>query len=108
MLSNSIVLFGLIIASNLLALGLLPKTEGFTQVNITIACVSFVIINFWALSRVIYNGMDLSLLVPIMSAVLPLGTIIIGVVLYGESASIMKIITLIIACGLIGVASKLS
>lgn len=101
-------LFGLIVVCNLSAIGILPKTEGFTKVSITITCILLVVINSWALSRVIYNGIDLSLLIPIMSAVLPLGAIVIGVLLYGESASIMKVGTLVTACCLIGIASKFS
>jgi multidrug transporter EmrE-like cation transporter len=59
------------------------------------------------LSRVLSTGVNLSVLVPLMSAVTPLASIAIGVLLYGEAASLPKVFALFAACALIGVAARL-
>jgi hypothetical protein len=44
-------------------------------------------------------------LIPLLATIVPLSSIAIGVLLYGESASWARIGTLVAACVLIGVAS---
>ncbi len=108
-LLNSLwLLFGLAITSNILALALLPRTQGFTSAGMTATCLLLFSVNLWALSRILYKGMDLSLLVPIMTAVIPLATIGIGVIAYAENASLTKLGLLVVACGLIAIAAKVS
>jgi hypothetical protein len=42
-----------------------------------------------------------------MCATIPLGGIAVGILVYGEAASIAKIVTLVLACIVIGVANIL-
>jgi hypothetical protein len=51
--------------------------------------------------------MNLGLLIPAMSALVPLASIVVGVLVYHESTSVPRIALLVVACGLIGFASAL-
>ena len=63
-------------------------------------------VSAWALFRLVYSGMQLSILMPLAAAI-PLATIAVGVLVHGETASVQKIGLLVIACGLIGFAVRL-
>ena len=89
------------------ALSLLPITQGFTKVAPTVGCMAAFIGGIGLLARIIVSGVPLSILIPVTAAVVPLGVVVVGVAIYGEPASLMRIVTLISACGLIGVASRL-
>jgi small multidrug resistance pump len=55
-----------------------------------------------------YGGAKLGIMMPLLAAVIPIGIIVIGISLYGESASVLKVALLIGACGLIGAAASVS
>ena len=59
------------------------------------------------LGRLLSAGVNLSLIVPLLSAGAPLGSIAVATLAYGEPASLAKIATLIVACLLIGAANLL-
>jgi hypothetical protein len=46
-------------------------------------------------------------LIPLISAAVPLASIAMGVLLFGDTPSVPKLALLLAACGLIGFASKL-
>lgn len=92
--------FGIAVAANIGSLGLLPLTGGFTRPAATAACVTLFILNIWMLSRLIHGGAPLSLLTPVMAALIPLVTIAMGVLFYGENSSPLRIGLLIGACAL--------
>jgi hypothetical protein len=52
-------------------------------------------------------GVDLSLLIPISAASVPLATSIAAILIYREPGSPLRIIILLAACGLVGVASRI-
>jgi hypothetical protein len=54
------------------------------------------------------SGAKLGIMSPLLAAVIPLGVIAIGVLMYHESASPMRIALLLAACGLIGAAAMVS
>ena len=94
-------------AAQLLALSLLPLTRGFTQPWPTLVVCTSLLLGVGVLARVANSGVNISILVPILAAVVPIGTIIVGVFAYGEAASLARISVLILACMLIGLANLL-
>ena len=105
-LSNNIVLlFGLAITTNIAALSFLPKTAGFTQTGVAFGVLAVFAINLWALARILHNGIDLGLLVPIMTAMIPVVIMLVGVFIYGEQYSLARIGLLVTACCLVAFAS---
>jgi multidrug transporter EmrE-like cation transporter len=104
----NIILFVLICIAQIIGGAVLPKTNGFTDPGWTVACLTIYSFSFWLMALMIKLGIPLSSLVPLMSAVIPLSLIGVGVVMFGESASIAKIGMLVTACLLVGVASKMA
>ena len=96
----------LLIAANTFAIAVLPGTEGFTRTGPTLLCLGGFVVTAWSLARLVHTGMQLSILMPLAAAIIPLATIAVGVVLYGESASVTKLGLLVTACALIGVAAR--
>lgn len=103
----NIVLFILICLTQIAGGAILPKTNGFTNPGWVVACLAVYTLSFWLMATMIKQGMPLSLLVPLMSAIIPLCLIAVGVFVFGEQASLPKIGLLIGACGLIGVATAM-
>lgn len=104
---SSIGLFLFITVTQIMAISLIPKTAAFTDPYWTVACLSVYLVSLWCLSYTIHSGMPISLLIPILSAVVPLATIAVGMIFYKEAASLSKIVLLFAACGMIGVASAM-
>ncbi len=102
----NIILFTLICVGQIIGGALLPKTNGFTDLGWTIACLAVYSLSFWFMALLIKLGIPLSSMVPLMAAIVPLSLIGVGVAFYGESASWTKIAMLCAACGLVGLASK--
>jgi len=102
---TSVAMFLFLASTQVLTVSLLPRTAGFTDPNWTIACLVIYSLSLWSLAYMIHAGMPLSLLLPILAAALPLATIAVGVTLFHETASALKIALLCAACGIIGLAS---
>ena len=103
-----VISWGLVlVAANTFAIAMLPRTDGFTKLAPTLLSIGGFVVTAWALSRLIYSGVQLSILMPVAAAVIPLAAIAVGVVIYGESASILKMVLLASACGIIGIAARL-
>jgi multidrug transporter EmrE-like cation transporter len=90
----------------LVGVALLPRTQGFTQLGPTIAVLTVFALSYWILARIVHSGASLGILIPLLATIMPLATVAIGVVMYGESASVVKIGLLATACTLIGIASR--
>ena len=99
----SIFLFSVL--AQIAGISLIPKTEGFTKPLVTVACCALFVLGVGALARLSQRGVELGILIPIMAATIPLLTIVMGIVLYQESASPLKLSLLGAACMLIGVAA---
>lgn len=67
--------------------------------------MSIYTVSMWSLSSIIHAGLPLGLIMPILAALVPLASIFVGVIFYKEAASLLKILLLCSACGIIGVAS---
>jgi multidrug transporter EmrE-like cation transporter len=86
-------------------LSLLPITQGFSRPLPTIALIVLFVAGIGLLARIIATGVPLSILLPVSAAVVPLAVLAVGVTFYGEPASLLRVALLIVACGLIEVAS---
>jgi quaternary ammonium compound-resistance protein SugE len=103
----SVALFLFLLVTQILAVSLLPRTAAFTNLYWTVACLSVYAVSLWSLAYMLHAGMPLSLLIPILSALVPLAAIAVGLIFYKEAASVLRIVLLCMACGIIGLASSL-
>jgi len=107
-LSISIVLiFVASVVFQLFGLVMLPLTKGFTEPMPTIGAAVGFLLGIGLLARLTNSGVNLSVLIPLLAAIVPLATIAFGILVYGEAASVLKIILLVSACILIGFASSM-
>ena len=95
------------VAAQIFAIGLLPRTLGFSQPLPTIGCIAAFILSFWIVATLLQSGANLGVLVPFMSALVPLGSVVVAIAVYGETSSLPKVLLLVTACGLVGIASRL-
>ena len=85
---------------------LLTKTNGFREIGWTVACLATYAVSLFVLAETIRQGMALSLVMPILAALVPMATIAVAVVVLGESASWLRLGLLSGACVLIGIAAS--
>jgi multidrug transporter EmrE-like cation transporter len=102
-----LALFAGSVLFQLLGVALLPLTKGVTESLPSIAVAVSFLIGIGLMARLSAIGVNLSSLVPLISTVIPLCSVLIGLFVYGETASWARVTTLIVACALIGVASGL-
>lgn len=100
-----VAMVGFVVVTQVLGSTLLVKAGGFREPMWTAACLLTYLVSFYVLSETIRQGMALSLVMPILAALVPLATIAVAVLLFREQASWMRIGLLSGACMLIGVAS---
>jgi multidrug transporter EmrE-like cation transporter len=93
------------IAAQIFGISMLPLTKGLTVPLPTLAAACGFLIGVGLLARLSHSGVNLSTLIPLMSTVIPLASIALGILIYGESVSITKLMMLVSACALIGFAS---
>ena len=104
---QTIGLFAFVAITQIIAVGTLQRTEGFTNLHWTATCLGIYAVSYWGLAAMLRSGAPLGVLIPVLSAVIPLCAIGIAVVFQGETLSLAKISTLGCACLLVGVASTL-
>ncbi|MFT3975549.1 MAG: hypothetical protein QM688_00300 [Sphingomonas bacterium] len=92
------------LAFQLVGIFLLPMTKGFTDPLPTLGSALGFLVGIGLLARISASGMNISVLIPLISALNPLGAVVIGVLVYGDSAPVAKIAMLVSACALIGLA----
>lgn len=95
------------VAAQIAGIFFMPATKGLTVLVPSLIFAACYAVGIGILARISGMGVDLGLFIPFVAALVPLGAIMIGIVAYGESASMLKIGTLIVACVLIGVANTL-
>jgi multidrug transporter EmrE-like cation transporter len=105
--STLILLFVIAIVLQIAAASMLPATRGFMALIPTATCLVFFGVSFWMMARLMHSGVNLSIIAPIMAAIVPLGAIATGILVYGEPAPAMRIGLLVSACALIGFASTI-
>ena len=102
----TVITFAVVLTSQLVGVALLPKTQGYTHVGYSLAQLSMFAVSFAAMARLIRSGVDLGILIPLLSTAMPLASVGIGILLYGESASPGRVALLVVACVLVGIAAK--
>jgi multidrug transporter EmrE-like cation transporter len=99
------VMFFASVGFQILAVGLLPRTRGFTALVPTALCSALFVCGIWMIARMYQSGAKLGIMSPLLAAVIPLGVIVVSVFAYHESASPLRVTLLVLACGLIGAAA---
>jgi multidrug transporter EmrE-like cation transporter len=89
------------------ALSLLPLTQGFSRPLPTVGLIILFVVGIGLMARITAAGVPLSILIPVSSAIVPLVLVAIGVIFYGEGTSLLRVALLLVACVLIGVASRM-
>jgi multidrug transporter EmrE-like cation transporter len=102
-----IITFTISVAAQLLGTAMLPLTQGLTRPVPTLVGALGFLIGTGLMARLVNSGINLSVLVPLVSAAVPLASIAMGVLLFGDTPSVPKLALLLAACGLIGFATKL-
>ena len=102
-----IITFTISLAAQVLGMAMLPLTQGLTRPVPTLIGALGFLIGLGLMARLLNNGVNLSMLIPLMSTAMPLASIAMGVFLFGDTLSVPKLAVLLAACGLIGFASKL-
>ena len=102
-----IILFGSSVIAQVISMAVMPRTLGFTNLSYTSLCLVSMDLSVWLAAKLLQRGTSLGLIVPAMAACVPLVTIFIGICMYGESASAAKVSLLVVACGLVAIASAL-
>lgn len=82
-------------------------TRGFTEPLPPIGAALAFLIGVPLLARMVHSGANISILMPIVAAAVPLGAVAVGIFAYGESASAARVVALVVACVLVGVANML-
>lgn len=100
-----LALFALVVAGQIGGSTMLGLTSGFTRIGWSIACALTYAVSLYSLALLIKGGAPLSLLMPLLAAVVPLGTIVLALTILGEPASAWRIALLGLSCVVIGVAS---
>ncbi len=98
-------LFFVSVGLQVAAMAILPRTRGFTAPLPTLACAALFVCGIGVVARMYVSGAKLGIMSPLLAAVIPLGVIAIGILMYNESASPLRIALLVGACALIGGAS---
>lgn len=102
---NVVLLFAASIVIQVAGAAIWPLTRGFTRPWPTLMAVVAQTIGIVLFNLVIASGVKLSTLTPLAGAMVPLVSVLVGVLIYKERAGFRKLSMLLAACGLIGVAS---
>jgi multidrug transporter EmrE-like cation transporter len=103
---SAIATFAVVLVCQVIGVSLLPKTQGYTHLGYSRAQLSMFAISFALMARMIRSGVQLGILIPILSTAMPLASVVIGVILYHESPSLPRVAMLLVACLLIGLAAR--
>jgi quaternary ammonium compound-resistance protein SugE len=102
---RAIVMVTLVTVTQVAGATMLAKTSGFRDPLWTVACLATYAVSLYLLAETIRQGMALSLIMPILAAVVPLASIVLAVTFLGEQASWLQLGILAVACLLIGFAA---
>ena len=100
---TTVLLFSGAIVLQIVGMSLFPLTAGYTKFWPTLASILALLLGSSLFCRMLYKGVALSFLIPLGSAVIPLVVSMLGIFVYEESISALKITLLIVACALIGI-----
>ena len=103
---TTVLLFSGAIVLQIVGMSLFPLTAGYTKFWPTLASILALLLGSSLFCRMLYKGVALSFLIP-LGSVIPLVVSMLGIFVYEESISALKITLLIVACALIGIAGKM-
>ena len=86
----------------------MPLTKGLTELVLSIGCGIAFLAGLGLMARLLNSGINLGILLPFMAAIVPLCAIAVGIMFYGESASLTKLSLLVSACLVVGFASSIA
>ncbi|OPY77989.1 MAG: hypothetical protein A4E65_02483 [Syntrophorhabdus sp. PtaU1.Bin153] len=104
---NVILLLITTISAQIAGVYFLPLTKGFTSPVHTIAGSLCFLVGIATMARLIHSGLNLSVIFPFVAAIVPLGAVVIGILVNGDPASLIRISVLVLACLAIGASSYL-
>ena len=91
-----------------IGLSLMPLTKGLTELVPSIGCGIAFLAGLGLMARLLNSGINLGILLPFMAAIVPLCAIAVGIMFYGESASLTKLSLLVSACLVVGFGSSIA
>ena len=103
----ALIMFASSVLFQVIGVLILPLTKGYTAPVPAVLCAGSFMIGTFLLARFLYSGVNLSLAIPLVTTAIPLCSVVAGIYLYGEAASPGKVVALLAACLMIGVASVL-
>ncbi|HEX8055194.1 MAG TPA: SMR family transporter [Novosphingobium sp.] len=101
-----ILMIGLVVLTQVAGASMLPRTAAFRDLPWTFACLATYAVSLYALARTLNEGMNLSLAMPVLAALVPLLSILVAVTLLGEQLSWPRMGLLGTACLMIGLAAR--
>ena len=104
--ASATLLFAISVVLQLVFVFILPMTRGYENPWPTAIALAAINIAMWLFARLVHNGAQLSTFMPFASAIVPLSTVIFGVLFLHESTSPYRIGLLVLACLLIGTANR--
>lgn len=91
MTSGTLALFIAATLFQLAGASILPATRGMTAPLPSFAVFACYAIGLVCMARLVVSGVNLSLLIPIITLAIIVGSVVIGITVYGDSPSPMKL-----------------
>jgi quaternary ammonium compound-resistance protein SugE len=104
--ARAIVLFVVVVLGQIGGSVMLARTAGFTSPGWSLLCAATYVVSLYCLALLLHEGAALSLLMPLMAAVVPMGAILLAVFWLGESASWLRLGLLTLSCAVVAVACR--
>ena len=101
----NIMWFAVVIMTQVIGASVLPRTAAFTNPLWTIVCLASYFVTLWTMAFLVKQGVQLSILIPLIAGMIPLVMIAVGIIFYHEAASLPKVMLLLVSCFAIGGAS---
>lgn len=102
---RAFALFVIVVVGQIGGSVLLGYTAGFTRFGWSVLCAAVYAVSLFSLATLLKEGAPLSLMMPLLAAVVPLGSMAMALVVLGEPASWGRIALLSLSCVTIGMAS---
>ncbi|WP_066553332.1 hypothetical protein [Croceicoccus bisphenolivorans] len=104
--ARAVALFAVVVGGQIGGSILLAYTAGFTRPGWSVLCALVYAMSLYSLAVLLKEGAPLSLMMPLLAAVVPLGSMLLALTLLGEPASLLRVGLLVLACVVIGIASS--
>ena len=104
---NVVLMFITSAALQTAGIALMPLSKGLTAPLPTAGVALCYLAGIGLMIKITSSGVSIGVLIPLLATVIPLLSILLSIVFFGDSASWLKIGLLVTACLLIGFASSL-